>query len=179
MSNLDVCFAFTIGSEGGYTANPNDPGNWTGGSIGSGTLKGTKYGISAAQYPNVDIQNLTLQGAEELYVPDYWNPIQGDNLPLPVAMVAFDAAVNSGVGRSIQWLQAAAGAYQDGVLGPNTLAAIQNANVQTLVNEALSQRMLFLSNLSSFSNFGLGWTRRVIKLRACAIDPSLINTIAL
>lgn len=37
-----------IEHEGGYTDNPKDPGNWTGGEVGKGELKGSKYGLSAA-----------------------------------------------------------------------------------------------------------------------------------
>jgi hypothetical protein len=32
-----------------------DPGNWTGGAIGKGELRGTKWGISAQTYPQIDI----------------------------------------------------------------------------------------------------------------------------
>jgi lysozyme family protein len=48
MDNFPRCFAFTLGAEGGYSNNAADPGNWTGSAIGSGELRGTKYGISAA-----------------------------------------------------------------------------------------------------------------------------------
>jgi hypothetical protein len=46
---FDRAFEETIGLEGGFSRNPDDNGNWTGGRRGLGELKGTKYGISAAQ----------------------------------------------------------------------------------------------------------------------------------
>jgi Glycosyl hydrolase 108/Predicted Peptidoglycan domain len=49
--------------EGGFQNLRSDPGNFT----PSGELKGTKYGISAHSFPNTDIENLTLTGAEDLY----------------------------------------------------------------------------------------------------------------
>jgi hypothetical protein len=38
--------------EGGLSMDERDPGNWTGGAIGKGELRGTKYGISAQTYPH-------------------------------------------------------------------------------------------------------------------------------
>ncbi|WP_236513543.1 glycosyl hydrolase 108 family protein, partial [Escherichia coli] len=58
--NFDQAFKVTIGHEGSFTLNKNDAGNWTGGKVGVGQLKGTKYGIAANSYPNLDIKNLTL-----------------------------------------------------------------------------------------------------------------------
>jgi lysozyme family protein len=46
--------------EGGYVDDPQDPGGET------------KYGISKRAYPNVDIKNLTRDGAITLYFYDYW-----------------------------------------------------------------------------------------------------------
>lgn len=49
--------------EGGYQNRPDDPGNWT----PDGVLKGTRFGISAATFPNEDIEGMTLNRAEDLY----------------------------------------------------------------------------------------------------------------
>ena len=38
MSNFDRMFDFVVGHEGGFTANPADSGNWTGGAIGAGDV---------------------------------------------------------------------------------------------------------------------------------------------
>ena len=59
MDNFARCLAFTLRSEGGFTDNRADPGNWTGGQVGAGELRGTNFGISAAAYPQLDIANLT------------------------------------------------------------------------------------------------------------------------
>src|SRR5271165_4946617 len=101
MDNFARCFAFTLGVEGGYTDNPADPGNWSGGAVGHGELRGTKYGISAAAYPALDISKLSEAEAQEIYRSDFYAPLHGDELALPVAMVAFDAAVNAGLRRSV------------------------------------------------------------------------------
>ena len=54
-----AAFAVVLGHEGGYTADPTDPGNWTGGAPGRGECRGTNWGISAASYPDLPIRALT------------------------------------------------------------------------------------------------------------------------
>jgi lysozyme family protein len=164
MDNFARCFAFTLGAEGGYSNNPADPGNWTGGAVGNGELRGTKFGVSASAYPQLDIANLTEEQAEEIYRRDYWAPLQGDSLPLPIALVVFDAAVNAGPKRAVFWLQQATGVPADGVLGPDTLAALNAGDPLALAREALVRRLDFSTHLSSWASFGLGWSRRIISL---------------
>ncbi len=158
------CIAFTLAQEGGFSDNAADPGNWTGGQVGCGTLRGTNFGISAAAYPALDIANLTQADAEAIYRRDYWSVVNADALSFPLALVAFDAAVNAGVRRSIVWLQQAAGAPADGVLGRETQAALAKGDPVQLAREALARRLEFSSHLPTWSNFGLGWTRRVLCL---------------
>ena len=169
---------WVIGWEGGYTDDPGDPGNWTGGAIGSGQLLGTNMGISAASYPTLDIPNLTEAQAEALYEQDYWTPIQGDALPPALAMVVFDGAVNSGVSQSVQWLQVVLGVTTDGALGPLTLAAV-NAypnGVPELVWETLAQRVAANGCDPNFATFGLGWSRRTSALAFEAAGLSQTTT---
>lgn len=125
------CFARTVGEEGGYTADPNDAGNWTGGEIGKGTCRGTKFGISAAAYPTLDIAALTLEQARAIYLRDYWTPIRADDLPPPLAMLLFDAAVNNGVETAVRRLQQVLKVTVDGILGPLTLSALPRGNLKT------------------------------------------------
>lgn len=123
MGNFLRACNIVVGVEAGLSLDPSDPGNWTGGAVNSGTLKGTKYGISAASYPNVDIANLTLAGAQAIYQSDFWNAVQGDALPWPLSLLVFDCAVNQGVGTSKRLMQTALGVVADGSIGPLTLAA--------------------------------------------------------
>ncbi len=166
LDNFARCFAFTLGAEGGYSGNPADPGNWTGGAIGHGELHGTKFGISAAAYPTLDIAQLAQADAEAIYRRDYWAPLQGDALPLPLALVAFDAAVAAGPRRAIIWLQQAVNAGADGVLGPASLAALVGADTTAAAREALARRLDYTARLPAWQSFGLGWARRLVALAA-------------
>jgi lysozyme family protein len=166
MSTFDRAFAIVIGEEGGFTADAADPGNWTGGRVGAGALRGTKFGISAAAYPTLDIEHLTLDDARAIYRRDYWERVRGDDLPPPLALLAFDAAVNNGVDRAARWLQAAVGVAEDGMIGPATLAAVaaRAGEGARLCAEFLAQRMVFMAALPTWRSFGLGWARRLCAL---------------
>jgi lysozyme family protein len=167
MALFEACFAVVVGEEGGLSTDRADPGNWTGGRVGAGQLVGTKYGIAASAFPNIDIPNLTLSQAQAIYQKLYWSRVSGDLLPGPLALLTFDAAVNNGVKSAVTWLQAAASAAPDGVLGPDTLAAVAvhvAANLDGLCSEFLAQRLVYMAGLSTWRTFGVGWARRLCAL---------------
>lgn len=101
-SNFAACDKKRRKYEGGMSRDPNDPGNWTGGKVGVGSLLGTKYGIAANSYPNVDIPNLTEAQAAAIFKRDYWDKVAGDQQPVGVDLCVYDIAVNSGAGRARQ-----------------------------------------------------------------------------
>ena len=162
--SFDRAFGIVVGQEGGYTQDPADPGNWTGGGPGRGACRGTRWGISAAAYPALDIAGLLLADARAIYRRDYWDRVGGDALPAPLALLVFDAAVNNGVGRAVRWLQGAAGVAADGVPGPVTLAAVRARPPLALCAEVQAQRMVFMAALPAWPHFGLGWARRLCRL---------------
>jgi lysozyme family protein len=160
-------FAILIGEEGGLSREASDPGNWTGGRIGVGNLAGTKYGISAAAYPDVDIVGLTLNAARAIYVRDYWDQIEGDDVPPQAALILFDSAVNNGVSCAVEYMQMALGVKVDGVLGDGTRTARVAAvarDARGFAVEVLARRIDAMGNLSGWEEFGLGWSRRVAAL---------------
>lgn len=164
MTAFDKAFAIVVAAEGGFSNDPKDPGNWTGPGC-TGECRGTKYGISARVYPNLDIAALDMHQVEAIYRRDYWDRIKGDQLPAPVALLMFDAAVNNGVGKAIVWLQAAVGTAQDGILGPVTLAAVTDDKFPCEVCvEFQAQRMNYMGGLPMWKTYGLGWSRRLAEM---------------
>lgn len=171
MSAFEKAFDLLIGHEGGYSTDRADRGNWTGGAVGKGEFKGTKYGISAAAYPALDIKNLTIAQARAIYKRDYWDKVRGDDLPPAFALIAFDAAVNAGVRPGSRFLQMALRVGADGVIGPQTIAAARAARDQVgVMVEALAQRAEYNRKVPSADAHGLGWSRRLFKLAFQAID---------
>lgn len=157
---FDTAFDRVIGHEGGYTNDRDDRGNWTSGVIGQGELKGTKFGISAMSYPNLDIKNLTVEQAKAIYKPDFWDRAKGDQLHGAVAFQLFDMATNHGPGNAIRMLQRAAGVVDDGQIGPLSLAAVNKMSVSDVIMRLNAERLLFIAKISTFSKYGAGWVNR-------------------
>jgi lysozyme family protein len=154
--------------EGGgqLSLDPKDPGNWTGGAQGKGTLEGTKWGISAAEYPTMDIKGLRFEDALRIYERDYWVKIQGDSLPPRVAYVCLDCAVNQGVPVAARCLQEALGLDQDGTVGPATIGAARGVDQDELLDRFLSVRALRYTRepKDKLALYGKGWFARIIRV---------------
>ena len=159
-------FDIVIGIEGDLSLDPNDPGNWTGGEIGKGDLNGTKYGISAAAYPNLDIKNLTVQQASTLYYNREWKEINGDQLFPAFALLVFDAAVNNGPGVAGVLFQEMLGVNQDGIIGPLTIKAMNDTVHRDVLWNCMTYLRLRLRYYESLNNerFIDGWTNRLFNL---------------
>lgn len=163
--NFDAAFDVLIGHEGGLSLDTQDPGNWTGGKVGKGSLKGTKYGVSAASFPFEDIKNLTLARAKELYRLNYWNAVRADDLPTGVDLVVFDLAVNGGVGRAAVHLQKAAVVKVDMKIGPVTLYAVDQMDPAVLIDRICDSRLAEMQTFATWHRYRNGWTRRVSEIR--------------
>jgi lysozyme family protein len=148
----EVAFDKTISHEGGFQNNPKDRGNWTGGAVGKGVNKGTKYGIAAASYPDLDISNLELADAKSIYRRDFWEKIHADEMPAAIGYMAFDMAVNHGRSLSAQLIQKALGVAQDGRIGDITLGAINKANTLKLIDGIADAREAKYRSLAAASS---------------------------
>lgn len=158
---FDEAFKRLIGHEGGYSTDRRDPGNWTGGRVGVGTLKGTKFGLAANTYPNLDIKNLTLAQAKAIYKKDWWDKLGADGMHSAIVFQLWDFAINAGKSRAIKELQQAVGVPADGVIGPQTLAAVNSHDLNDVILSLTAERLKFYTSLSTFKTYGKGWTNRV------------------
>lgn len=170
-NTLEQALKHIFGHEGGFTKDPRDPGNWTGGKIGVGENRGTKYGIACHAHPNVDIANLTLAQAADIYRKQYAAPIGYELLPAGVDLVAFDASVNSGPSASLRFLGAALGVQAAMVPVVN---AANHANDKIIViKRSCAERLAFMRSLAIWVTYGNGWSRRVASIEAVAVKWSL------
>lgn len=163
-STFDSAFKRLLQYEGGYTNDPKDRGNWTTGVIGKGECKGTKYGISAMAYPDLDIKNLTENQAKEIYKKVYWTDIGLDKLEPCLAVQVFDAAVQHGTKVSVRLLQEIIGVNTDGILGAGTLSTIQFLNQKVLSYKYIARRLKYYVSLRVFTTYGKGWINRMASL---------------
>lgn len=163
---FEEAFQRTVGHEGGFQKDPNDRGNWTGGAVGAGTLKGTKYGVSAASYPSEDIEHLTLQRAFQIYKQDFWGPAGCDLVPDQVKPLLFDIAVHTSAPRAprtaIKLLQQALRVPVDGIIGPVTMQAVYHAHPYRLAMRLQGHYLDYLNdNEVLWARYGRGWAQRV------------------
>jgi len=147
--NLEQSLKQLLGNEGGFVDHPADPGG--------ATNFGITQRVARAHGFTGDMRNLPLGTALSIYKSDYWDPIKADQLPDALRFHVFDAAVNSGPGQAVKWLQSAAGITVDGVIGPKTLAAA--AGVTAAKYSGI--RLRFMTDLGTWSTFGKGWARRI------------------
>lgn len=156
MSRFDIFIERILSHEGGYVNHPDDPGGET------------NWGITK----NVAVENgytgpmirLSRERAIEIYRTGYWQRVHGDDIPNPLAFQVFDAAVNHGPKRAIQWMQQAYGLTADGVWGPVTQQAIYRSTTVPVVKRALEFnriRLKFYTDLATWKTFGKGWARRI------------------
>lgn len=130
-SNFGRAMRFVLSQEGGYlsaeeAAEIGDAGG------------ATRWGIAQKFNPQVNVATMELDQAKRIYRDKYWQPVNGDNLPWPLALTVFDFAVNAGVGKALELLHILKdfAAYNEG-------------------------RRAFYRSLPQFAIFGAGWLNRV------------------
>lgn len=163
MDEFDVVFDRVFLNEGGFQNDPEDRGNWTSGSIGIGDLRGTKFGISAMTYPDEDIENLSRDEAKEIYRRDWWDAMDLDLFCPALGYQMFDAAINHGRANAVKFLQRAVGVVEDGVPGPLTKKAVNVLELDYICIRFLAARLQFMTKISTWDRYGMGWAGRIVK----------------
>lgn len=150
-----------IGVEGGYVNDPMDRGGET------------KFGISRRAYPDLDIRNLTLEGAMAIYRQDYWERLKlGAVESQAIAEELFDTGVNCGVSVAGRFLQEALNLVEDsslvvdGIIGARTICTLQLCRYRQALLKAMNglQFNHYYSNVKSSpgqKRFFRGWLKRV------------------
>jgi len=141
--------------EGGYVNNPND---WGG---------ETNYGIAKRFFPDVDIKNLTQEGAKEIYYQWYWQPMKLTGIYSPDSILEiFDMGVNAGKVNAIRMAQRVVNATPDGKMGPMTTKSINN--LPDFVKRYKQARVEYYMRIALKRNnkvFLKGWLNRVSSCR--------------
>lgn len=85
-----------------------------------------------------DLKELTDDQAGLIYKSQYWNPCNGDKIKSQrIANLLVDWAVNSGVRTACKGLQRILGVTVDGIIGPQTLNAINCFEDDGFIYDAL------------------------------------------
>jgi hypothetical protein len=134
----------TLKYEGGYVKDDAGKGE-------------SNFGINKSANPDVDVKNLTKEKARELYKKRYWDAIGGDALAAKdpaLATIAFDTAVNMGVGKAKQLVDQSKG-------DPTAILSMRQQHYDKLIED----------NPKKFAPFEKGWQSRLADL-ATSVIPS-------
>ncbi|MGL4438317.1 MAG: glycoside hydrolase family 108 protein [Bosea sp. (in: a-proteobacteria)] len=164
-ASFSAALKLILKHEGGYVDHPLDPG----GATNRGITRATLAGYRGRPVSKAEVMALGEREAGDIYRKLYWNAVRADELPPGVDLVAFDAAVNSGPGRAVRWLQMALSLKPDGVVASGTISAANRAEPRKLVIEFGRQRLGFLQRLGTWRTFGRGWARRVRETESAAL----------
>ena len=157
LTTFDEIIEVTLEHEGGYVHDPKDLGGET------------NFGITGRFYPDVDIKNLTKDGAKEIYKEVYWDKNKVESLSEDLRHIYFDMCVNQGRGRAVKILQQAAnakgaGLKVDGGMGPMTIAAMDGVELDRVRAYRVKYYADLVTRKPDLEKFYFGWFRRGLEV---------------
>ena len=175
MADFETALEETLKSEGGYVNDPDDPGGET------------YKGVARRSHPkwdgwvNIDM-NKNKQGfpknldtdqdlynkIKSLYQINYWDKVSGDKIEnQDVAESIFDFAVNAGPRTASKLAQISVGAEPDGVIGPNTIAKINEdqprAFLAVFALAKIGRYVDICQRRPKSRKYFYGWVRRTLE----------------
>ena len=137
---FDILIAKILLHEGGYVNDPDDAGGET------------KYGITKARYPNLDIKNLTPMQAIAIYKKDFYIPMKIEEInDINLAMQYFDMGVNAGISNAKAILDKAKVIYN-------------NSEGESMTQIYQQLRIEYYTKIAAYRNnqkYLAGWINRV------------------
>lgn len=131
----NAAIGWTMQHEGGFVANDSGKGP-------------SKFGINQEANPGVDVANLTQDQAAKIMHDKYWVGVGADKMSPQMGAVAFDTAVNMGVGKA------------------NQLVAESGNDPQKLIDlRRASYQQLATSNPDKYGKDLAGWNARLDDLQ--------------
>lgn len=172
MANFDKAFEHTFENEGGMqtTKVTGDRGGETCCGISR------RFHPSWAGWTYVDRgENPPMSLVKAFYGEKFWTPIRGSEIKSQaLAFALFDFGVNAGSTVAIKLMQVVLGATPDGKVGPNTLRALNAAELDhTLMAFTLAAIVRYRDICNkdrTQTKFLLGWVNRALRLLEGARD---------
>jgi len=157
MKNFDEIIEQVLEHEGGYVNDPKDLGGET------------KYGITKRFYPELNIKELTIEKAKQIYKDDYWDRNKVESLPQNLWHIYFDMCVNMGKRTAVKVLQRAAvnkgkKIEVDGGLGPMTIGALKGVELDRVRAFRVKYYVDLITAKPEQEKFYLGWFRRATEV---------------
>lgn len=153
MANIDKLLPYILKWEGGFVNDPTDKGGATNKGVTIATWKQCGYDKNGDG--KIDVTDLKLISnadvRDRVLRPHYWNRWKADGIKSQkVANILVDWVWGSG-SHGIKIPQTLLGVAADGIVGPKTIAAVNNANPDKLFDSIYKARETFLRNLANKS----------------------------
>ena len=167
MADIKHLSRFILSWEGGYSSHPNDPGGPTNRGVTLATWK--IYGYDKDGDGDIDKDDVKIiseyDAIYEVMKPMFWDKCKADQIvDQSVANIIVDWIWMSGFGK-IKNIQRLVGVKDDGIVGPKTIAAINNKDPKKLFGQIWNARKRFYESLCSskpkMKVFLKGWMNRL------------------
>lgn len=178
MAKLEPLAQFILSYEGGFVNDPHDSGGATNKGITIATWR--QQGYDKDFDGDIDVDDLKLisdEDATEILRKYYWNRWQADMiLSQPIANMLVDWVWSSG-SYGIKIPQSMLGVKVDGIVGPETLAALEEQNAANFFSRLKKRRIGFIVSICYNDpvkrRYYKGWLRRI---NAIKYDTLVLNT---
>ncbi len=169
MARAELLKPFILKWEGGFVNDPLDRGGATNKGITLGTFR-QFYGKDASVE---QLKAITDEQWLAIFKAGYWNPWRADYIAnQSIANIVVDWAWASGTRTSIKQVQRILNTTVDGVVGPETLMAINSANPRELFDRIRSARLTFVDAIvrrnPTQGRFLRGWKNRINNIKFSA-----------
>ena len=149
MANIDKLLPYILKWEGGFVNDPLDKGGATNKGVTIATWR--QCGYDKTGDGKIDVDDLRMISdadvRDRVLRPYYWNRWKADKIKSQkVANILVDWVWGSGL-NGIKYPQKILGVTADGIVGPKTLAAVNNANPDMLFDSIYKEREAFLRNI--------------------------------
>ena len=165
MAKAELLKPFILRWEGGFVDDPLDRGGATNKGLTIGTFRNF-YGKDATVE---QLKNITDEQWLHIFKSGYWDKWKADDIEnQSIANIVVDWAWGSGAATSIKQVQKILGVAVDGIVGDDTLTAINIAGQRSLFVKIHNRRIEFVENIvkrdPSQARFLKGWKNRINSL---------------
>lgn len=162
MADPKKLMPFILKFEGGFVNDPVDKGGATNKGVTIATFR-QFYGQNATV---ADLKAISDEQWLNIFKSGYWNPWKADFMrEQSVANIVVDWAWASGTKTSIRQVQKILGVTADGIVGSQTLCAINTADPSVLFGRIKAARIKFVEDIVARSpnqiKFLKGWKNRI------------------
>lgn len=174
MADFSISYGITNANEGGYDPGTNEAEtamgvdrsqnpHWSGWQI----VDSYKPCNTAEMNHNLRNNPDFAEALRNFYKPNYWDVLKLDLITdQPIANNLYDCSVNQGSGIAARFMQQAAGATADGIVGQQTLNAVNAGDAEAIYNKINELRKERYENTHNFAGWGHVWLSRLTPYEA-------------